>query len=327
MDTTQRILVTGASGFIGSNILKNLHTRGYRNVVATSFSRSLRDNYDNVEHIVGNLQTAEFCATITQNIDVIIHCAANTTNALDTKVNPLLHVTPNIEMNVNLLEQAWRNSVKKFVFLSSNTVYPDMGTDYCDESLDTRGSDLIPVYKAVGGMKRYTESLCEYFSNQIHNPMQCIIIRPGNSFGPNDKFDYEKCHVTPASIRKVADGLNPIPVWGDGEDVRDILYVEDMADGIVFAAENMHTHDVVNVCYGDGYSINEVLQMVKDIEGNTNPIDYVENKAFMVSIRLLSSLKINQMGWKPKHTVKQGLEKTLEWYKNNKHLFDANSKP
>lgn len=330
MNKQTNILVTGASGFIGSHVLRVFAERGYTNLFSTTKSRELRKDFESwpsVTNYVGDLRNEDFCSKVTKKIDVIVHCAANTTNALDTKVNPLLHVTPNVEMNVNLMEQAWRNGVKKFVFLSSNTVYPDVGNQLCDETLDCRGSDLIPVYKAVAGMKRYTESLCDFFSNQIHNPMQCVIIRPSNAFGPNDKFDYEKCHVTPASIRKVADNLNPIPVWGDGTDIRDVIYVEDMAEGIVFVSENVDKYDIYNVCYGSGYSINEILAMLKEIANNSNPIAYVENKAFMTSVRLFSNEKVTKLGWKPRFTVREGLAKTLDWFNNHRHLYNQNSKP
>lgn len=330
MNKTDKILVTGATGFIGSHILRTLFQKGYTNLRATGASRELRKDFigwETVEFYQGDLRTAEFCELVSKDVDVVFHCAANTSNALDTKFNPLLHVTPNVEMNTNLMEQSWRNKVKKFVFLSSNTVYPDIGTDLATEDMNVQATPLIPIYKAVAGMKRYAESLCDFFSNQIHDPMQCVIIRPSNAFGPNDKFDYEKCHVTPASIRKVADGLNPIPVWGDGTDVRDLLYVEDMADGIVFAAEKSDKYDIINVCYGEGYTVNQVLDILKEIENNNNPIEYVNNKAFMVSVRLFSSKKINDMGWRPKYSIKEGLAKTVEWYKANKHQFNPNSKP
>lgn len=329
MKKTDVILVTGASGFIGSHVLRILFQNGYKNLRSSTYTRSLRkdfDGWENIHNSQGDLRSAEFCEQVTKDVDVVIHCSANTSNALDTKFNPLLHVTPNIEMNVNLLEQSWKNKVKKFIFISSNTVYPDMGDKFCTEDIDTKGTPLLPVYKAVGGMKRYTESLCEFFSNQIHNPMQCVVIRPSNAFGPNDKFDYEKCHVTPASIRKVADNLNPIPVWGDGKDVRDLLYVEDMAEGIIFVAENVDKHDVYNVCSGQGHTVNDVIGILKELENNENPINYTDNKAFMISVRLLSSEKVNKLGWKPKNDLRTALQKTLNWYKLNKHQFNPNSK-
>ena len=330
MKKTDKILVTGASGFIGSHLLRLLWEKGYRNLRATSFSRGLRMDFEgceSIEHHIGDLQNADFCETMSKDIDVVFHCAANTSNALDTKYNPLLHVTPNIEMNVNLMEQSWKNKVRKFLFISSNTTYPDMGNDFCTEDMNVHTTPLLPVYKAVGGMKRYGEMLCDFFSNQIHEPMQCLIVRPSNAFGPNDKFDFEKCHVTPANIRKVADGLNPIPVWGDGSEVRDLLHVEDMADGFIWVAENNDKFNIFNVAYGEGFSVNEVLGWIKEIDGNTNPIEYVNNKAPMIPVRLLSSKKINEAGWKPKRDLKQALKETIEWYKEHKNQYNPNSKP
>lgn len=330
MNFDNKILVTGASGFIGSHVLRLLYQRGYMNLRAVVHTRQLRGDFkgsQNIETFEGDLRDADFCAKVTEGVDFVFHCAANTSNALDTKFNPLLHVTPNVEMAVNLLEQSWKNKVKKFLYVSSNTVYPDLGEEDCTESINVHATPLIPVYKGVGAMKRYGELLCDFFSNQIHDPMQCVIVRPSNAFGPNDKFDYEKCHVTPANIRKVADGLNPIPIWGDGTEMRDLLHVEDMADGFIYVMENCDKYEIYNIAYGTAYSVNTVLSWLKELEGNTSPVSYVNNKAPMVPIRKLSSEKINSLGWKPKRELKEALKETIEWYKINKHLFNPDSKP
>ena len=327
MKQSDKILVTGAAGFIGSRLIKMLYENGYRNLRTTSFTRTLRDSYDGVEFIKGNLQDRTFCERVSKDVDVVFHCAANTSNALDTKFNPLLHVTPNIEMNVNLMEQSWKNKVRKFIFISSNTTYPDMGDVPCTEDMEVQTSDIVPVYKAVGWMKRYCETLCDFFSNQIHEPMQCVIIRPSNAYGPNDKYDFEKCHVTPANIRKVADNLNPIPLWGDGTEVRDVIHVDDMVSGFMKVAEEVDTYDIYNVCFGKGYTVMEVLELIKEIEGNDNPIEFVNNKAPMIPKRLLSNEKLRKLGWAPKYDLRSGLADALKWYKENKDQFDPNSKP
>jgi len=280
-----------------------------------------------IEHVQGDLRDPHFCEEVTKDVDVVFMAAANTSNALDTKVNPLLHVTPNVTMNVNVMEHSWRNGVRKFIFISSNTVYPDLGDQYCTEDIEVQTPNIYPVYKAVGWMKRYGETLCEFFSNQIHNPMQCIIIRPSNAFGPNDKYDFEKCHVTPANIRKVADNLNPIPLWGDGTEVRDIIHVDDMVSGFRTVAENVDTYDIYNVCYGKGHTVMEVLETIKDIEENDNPIEFVNNKAPMIPVRLLSNEKLRKLGWEPKYDIRSGLEDALRWYTENKNQFDPNSTP
>ena len=330
MKKSDKILITGASGFIGSRLLKSLYESGYTDLRATSNSRGLRNDFvgcEAIEHIKGDLQNADFCKEVSKSVDVIFHCAANTSNALDTKFNPLLHVTPNIEMNVNLMEQSWKNKVRKFMFISSNTTYPDMGDEPCREDMEVQTPDIVPVYKAVGWMKRYCETLCDFFSNQIHDPMQCVIIRPSNAYGPNDKYDFEKCHVTPANIRKVADNLNPIPLWGDGTEVRDVIHVDDMVSGFICVAENVDEYDIYNVSYGLGYTVMEVLELIKEIEGNDNPIEFVNKKAPMIPVRLLDNSKLVSLGWKPKYHLKSGLEDALRWYKENKDSFNPNSKP
>ena len=116
-----------------------------------------------------------------------------------------------------------------------------------------------------------------------------------------ESYDYVECTQEEYELR----------VWGDGSDVRDLLHVEDMAEGIVFVAENVDQYDIYNVCYGKGFSVNEVLNILKELDSNDNPIEYVNNKAFMVSVRLLSSEKINKLGWKPKYELREALQNAL----------------
>ena len=181
MKPTDKILVTGASGFIGSHVLRVLYQRGYRNLRSNAWNRPLRNDFegsDTVEHVLGDLSDEAFCRELTRDVDVVFHCAANTSNALDTKYNPMLHVTPNVIMNTILMEQSWKNQVGKFVFLSTANVNGDLGDVYAVEDLNFMNMPLVPVYKAVGAMKRFGELMCDFFSNQINDPMQCIVIRP-----------------------------------------------------------------------------------------------------------------------------------------------------
>ena len=106
MKKQDKILVTGASGFIGSRLIKHLYETGFTNIRATSFSRPCKNLPKGIGFKRGDLRTAEFCEEVSKGIDVVFHAAANTSNALDTKVNPLLHVTPNVEMNTNLMKQS-----------------------------------------------------------------------------------------------------------------------------------------------------------------------------------------------------------------------------
>ena len=155
---------------------------------------------------------------------------------------------------------------------------------------------------------------------------RCVCNHQTFKYGPNDKYDFEKCHVTPANIRK-ADNLNPIPLWGDGTEVRDVIHVDDMVSGFMKVAEEVDTYDIYNVCFGKGYTVMEVLELIKEIEGNDNPIEFVNNKAPMIPKRLLSNEKLRKLGWTPKYDLRSGLADALKWYKENKDQFDPNSKP
>jgi len=100
-----------------------------------------------------------------------------------------------------------------------------------------------------------------------------------------------------------------------------------MVSGFITVAEKVDTYDIYNVCYGSGHTVMEVLDLIKEIEGNENPVEFVNNKAPMIPTRLLSNEKLLKLGWKPKYDLRTGLEDALKWYKANKDQFDPNSRP
>lgn len=313
INTNSKILILGATGFVGRNLAEKLYKEGYTNLRNHGFTRKLEGFGESVQ---GDLRDDKFVEEIMKGVDVVYHCAASTSNAVDTIYAPLLHVTPNVIINVLTMEKAYKEGVKKFIFLSSSTIYPESGERAVLET-DNIYESIYKTYFPVGWMKRYAEVLCKMYSEILVNPMQTVIVRPANLYGPHDKYDLDKCHVTPASIIKVASRLDPIPVWGDGTEIRDLLYVEDFCEALQLIMEKEETHEIYNVGSNKGYSVNEVIGYLKEIEGLESPIDYVNNKAPMIPKRLIDSYKIfYTLGWEAKTSIKEGLEKTLNWYKS-----------
>ena len=313
INTNSKILILGATGFVGRNLVEKLYKEGYTNLRNHGFTRKLEGFGESVQ---GDLRDDKFVEEIMKGVDVVYHCAASTSNAVDTIYAPLLHVTPNVIINALTMEKAYKEGVKKFIFLSSSTIYPESGERAVRET-DNIYESIYKTYFPVGWMKRYAEVLCKMYSEILINPMQTVIVRPANLYGPHDKYDLDKCHVTPASIIKVATRLDPIPVWGDGTEIRDLLYVEDFCEALQLIMEKEEVHEIYNIGSNKGYSVNEVIGYLKEIEGLESPIDYVNNKAPMIPTRLIDSYKIfYTLGWEAKTSIKEGLEKTLNWYKS-----------
>jgi GDP-L-fucose synthase len=313
MKKESKILILGATGFVGRNLAERLYKEGYTNLRNHGFTRKLEGFGESVQ---GDLRDDKFVEEIMKGVDVVYHCAASTSNAVDTIYAPLLHVTPNVIINALTMEKAYKEGVKKFIFLSSSTIYPESGERAVCET-DNIYESIYKTYYPVGWMKRYAEVLCKMYSEILINPMQTVIVRPANLYGPHDKYDLDKCHVTPASIIKVATRLDPIPVWGDGTEIRDLLYVEDFCEALQLIMEKEQQHEIYNVGSNAGYSVNEVIGYLKEIEGLESPIDYVNNKAPMIPTRLIDSFKVyDKLGWSAKTSIKEGLEKTLNWYKS-----------
>ena len=180
-----KVLITGGAGFVGSNLINYLLDLG-ANVTATYHINPPQIKNKKINWFKGDLTSSDFCTTICKDQEIVFMCAANTSGASVMTETPLVHVTPNVVMNSYMLESAHKAKVQKFVFISSNTVYPL--SDFPLKEEDSIG-ELFDKYFCVGSMKRFSEILCEMYSKKIKNPMTTIIVRPGNLYGDYDDFD------------------------------------------------------------------------------------------------------------------------------------------
>ena len=312
--TDKCVLVAGGAGFVGANLITKLLSLG-ANIRATIHRKGPVIVDERVEYIKSDLLEMSDCRKVVRDMDYVFMCAANTSGAAVIASNPLVHVTPNIIMNSQILEASYFAGVKKFVFLSSNAAYPPTGNRPVreDEMFD---DDPYETYYGVGWMKRYTEILCRMYSQKLKNPMITVVIRPSNIYGPFDDYDFATSHVMAAMIRKVAERHNPIIMWGDGNDIRDLIYIDDFVDAVLSAAEKVNTYDPINIGAGKGYRLRDIQQMILQIDNYIGAvIKYDTSKPSMIPVRLIDIAKAEKtIGFSPKIGLSEGIGRTLQWY-------------
>ena len=246
-------------------------------------------------------------------VDFLIIAAANSSGASVMEKTPLAHLTPNLIMNARLLEAAYAQNVDKTLFYSSNTVYPltDHAVKECDVNFE-----YFSKYHVVGWMKRFSEIMCDMYSNHIKEPMKTIVIRPGNAYGPYDKFDPEKSKVIPALIRRAVTKENPFVVWGDGKDLKDFIYIDDLVDGTILALEKLDSPDPVNIASGQPITIREVLHIILKATDHENAdVKFDESMPSMIPKRMIDITSANKLlGFVPTTNISEGIERTVRWF-------------
>jgi GDP-L-fucose synthase len=314
MFSGKNVLVTGGAGFVGANLVKRLAELG-ANVRATLHKKRSVIKDDRIEYVQCDLQKPEDCAKVCQNMDYVFLCAANTSGAAVMEKSPLVHLTPNLIMNALMLEAAYAAGVKKVLFISTNTVYPV--TDYPVKEGDVT-NEFFEKYFIVAWMKRFSELMCEMYATRIKAPMQTVIVRPANIYGPFDDFEWETSHVLPALIRRVVERHDPISVWGDGKDIKDFIYIDDVVEGLLLAMEKINGFDVINIASGNQYVLSDLLENMVRLDGYDNAnIVYDASKPTMIPKRLIDPSKANALlGFKTKTSIEEGLKKTIEWYRS-----------
>jgi GDP-L-fucose synthase len=310
-----KVLVAGASGFIGMNLLTELSkTKSFE---LFGIYNKKKPNIKKIKYYKFDLENKANCLRATKDIDIVVMCAAKSSGAKVILNNPMAHLNPNIIMNTHMLEASYINKVKKFIFISSNTVYPNS-----TRSMKEKDSNynFFEKYFIVGWMKKFSEMMCLMYSKKIKNPMQTLIIRPGNLYGPYDKYSWNESKVVAATIRKVYEKHNPIEVWGDGKDIKDFLYIDDFIACLVkLIKKNTGVFNIFNVASGKQTTINMVLSKLIKIQKIKNVnIVYNKNIPSLIPVRKIDISKIRKfVRWYPRVSLEKGLKKTLEWYKKN----------
>jgi len=314
-------LVTGGAGFVGVNLIKRLLDEG-ADIRATLHINKPVLNDNRIEYFYGDLRIEENCQKAVAGVDYVFMCAANTSGAKVMATTPLAHLTPNILMNMQMLQAAYTARVKKFLFISTNTVYPL--TDFPVKESDVT-NNFYESYHIVAWMKRFTEIVCEMYSNRIKEPMKTIVVRPGNLYGPYDKFDWEKSKVIPAIMRRAIERHDPFEVWGDGMDLKDFLYIDDCIDGLILAMEKLEEFEPINIASGIPVTIRDVLtQILKSADYDDADVQYDSSKPTMIPKRMIDiSLAKEKLGFEPKVSLQEGIRRTVQWYKE----YYKNSSP
>lgn len=309
----KKIVVTGGSGFLGSNYILELLKRGAK--VRTSVHKSpLRVGQNQVEIIENcDLTKLQDSIELVKGADYVIHSAGNiahpSTVSTDIQIS-----TQNINVLGNVLDACNKTGVKKFLDLNSSTGYPDRRYPITeDEYWD---DEPYKAYYGYGWMRRYREKLMEHVSK--FSDLEIKIARGTAIFGPFDNFDTKTCHVVPALINRVLSGENPFIAWGNPDVVRDFLYVEDVVNAALLVLEKGKPMKPYNVGMGKTITIGEILEIILEVTNKNPKVIWDNSKPTTIPFRMVSTERItNELGFIPSYTFKEGIEKTVEWYMAN----------
>jgi len=311
----KKVLVCGGAGFVGTNMILELLKRGAK-VRATLHEKPAQIEDSCVEWVTVDLRTPEGCRDAVGDSEVVINAAASTSGASAIQNTPLVHVTPNVLLNTLLLDACYQVGVQKFLFISSNTVYPDL--DHAVTEDEMMSGEPYGKYFPVASMKRFGEVLSQIYSEKIEKKMPVVVVRPGNLYGPYDDFEWGSSHVLPALIRKCVERMDPYEVWGDGKDIKDFLYVDDFVEGALGALEKIEAFAPINIASGRESVLNDVLQVILKVDGYSEAkLDYKADKPTMIPKRLIDiSMAKEILGFEPKISIEEGIARTIRWYRN-----------
>lgn len=313
--TKTKILVTGASGFIGRNILESLMTNPNYEVSGTYF-KSDPQLYPNARMIYADLTRKEDVDRVVKGMDIVIQCAATTSGSKDVINKPYYHVTDNAMMNSLVFRATHENKVSHVIFFSCTTMYRSSDQPLTEEDFN-EADEMVPAYFGVGWTKVYIEKMCEFYSRI--SDTKYSVLRHSNVYGKYDKFDLERSHVFGATITKVLDTPEggTITVWGEGKEERDLLYIDDLVDFVNLAIEKQkNKFELYNVGYGSSISIADLVKKIIHISGKNLSIQYDKTKPNINTKLCLCSDKAKRsLGWVPKVSLDEGIRLTMDWRK------------
>lgn len=311
-----KVLICGATGFIGRNIAERLIKRRNLQVFGTYFKTQPDESFLNsgITLIKTDLTRESQVNRIIAGKDVVIQAAAVTSGSRDAVERPYIHVTDNAVMNSLIFRACFESNVKHVVFFSCTTMYPSRQEPVREEDFNYH---IIDKYFGVGWTKVYIEKMCEFYSGI--SSTRYTAIRHSNIYGPYDKYELERSHVFGATVTKVMNAKKgKIVVWGDGSETRDLLYVSDLVDFVEKILKHQKDpYELINVGYGSSVSIKDLVGKIIKISGRSIAIEFDKTQP-TIKFNLTPNIKrARRYHWKPKVSLEAGIRKTLAWYKKD----------
>lgn len=307
-----RILVTGATGLIGRELVDRLLAQGAK--LRTTSRRPPPPAFplDRVEHRVGDLTDRCFAEQVMDGIEGLFHLAGRRGSIGIQRTRAATMLGENLRICLNVLDAARRAGVGRILYTSTVTIYPPM--EIYREDLAWSG-DPHPGDQYAAWAKRMAEKFIE--AQEIeYGFANTAIVRLVNTFGPHDNFDPQTALVVPALIARAASGEDPLVVWGDGSAVRDFLYVSDAVDGILLAFEKAVGKGAINLGSGRGHSIREVAAAVIKATGYRGKLAWDTSKPAGEPRKVADIARARQiLGFAPKLDLETAIARTVAWYR------------
>ncbi len=312
MNPHEKIYIAGHRGLVGSALMRNLQAKGYENFVTRTHAQL---------DLTSQVDVETFFAT--EKPDYVFLAAARVGGIHANNTYPAEFIRDNLAIQTNIIHAAWKNSVKRLLFLGSSCIYPKLAPQPMkEEHLLT--SELEPTNRPYALAKIAGIEMCWSYNRQYKT--QYLAVMPTNLYGPGDNYHPENSHVIPALIRRFHEaklaGAPSVTVWGTGTPRREFLYSEDMADACVYLMSlpdaqfvqllgqdrNDGLAPLVNIGVGEDLTIRELAETVKSVAGYEGEIVFDAAKPDGTPRKLMDVTRLNGMGWKAKTPFKQGVE-------------------
>jgi GDP-L-fucose synthase len=307
MNKTLKIYIAGHLGMVGSAIWRALEAKGYSNlIVVTSEELDLTD------------QAAVDAFYNLEKPDAVIDAAAKVGGILANNDFPYEFLMQNMQIQNNLIDGAFKSGIEKFIFLGSSCIYPKFAPQPLKEEYLLTDS-LEPTNECYALAKISGVKACESIRKQYGKDY--VSLMPTNLYGYNDNFDLKSSHVLPAMIRKFheakVNNQSPVTLWGSGTPMREFLFVDDLAQAVVYALEHKLDDHLYNVGSGKDVTIKELANTIQKITGHQGDIIWDSEKPDGTPRKLMDVSKMKEMGWHYSTELEEGIKKTYAWFLNN----------
>lgn len=310
MDKDSKIYVAGHNGLVGSAICRQLESQGYKNIIKRSHLELDLTRQIDVENFFKQ-----------EKPEYVFLAAAKVGGIKANDTYPADFIMDNIKIEFNIIDSAFKNEVKKLLFLGSTCIYPkNCPQPIKEEYLLT--SELEKTNEAYALAKIAGLKACSYYKKQYG--ANFISAMPCNLYGIGDNFDLENSHVLPALIRKFHEAkiknLDTVEVWGTGKPLREFLFSDDLGEACIFLMNNYNGNEHINVGFGTDLSIKELAEIIKEIVGFKGQIVFDVSKPDGTFKKLTDITKIKNLGWLPKTNLKDGIQIVYKWFLKNKEI-------